>query len=468
MTTKVTRFEIVGMVGEDKKLFYKILKDLQWDSRNQGNDVIKCLYENSRFKRVKLIEDYNIGKKTTKAQINDVMKQIYTKANPSGVETISRKVVSEWNTNQKKFGIGERTILSYRNSNSPLYVRDNQIKLIKDGKDYFVQVRLLSKDYATDLENGLEVTYGKGKKKQTITYKKNEVGQWVTFKLIVKGNFNVPIFERAMNGTYKIGTSQFLHKENRRKWFFNLTYTFESEKVQTLDPNRIMGIDVGVKVPAMLAISDNKWYKQPVGDAKEISDFQNQMKARYRRLQQSRKWCGDGSIGHGTKTRLKPLDKLSGKIKNFKDTKNHLWSRYIVDEAVKHNCGVIQMEDLSGIAEENTFLKTWTYYDLQQKIEYKAKEKGIGVVKVDPYKTSQRCSCCGHIAKENRQVQDKFECVNCGYGTKFYVNADWNAARNLSIDGIENEIKEQMIENEIKEQMKAQDKALKHSMKYVV
>ena len=41
------------------------------------------------------------------------------------------------------------------------------------------------------------------------------------------------------------------------------------------------------------------------------------------------------------------LEKLAGKIANFKNTKNHCWSRYIVDVAVKNKCGVIQMEDLS-------------------------------------------------------------------------------------------------------------------------
>lgn len=55
--------------------------------------------------------------------------------------------------------------------------------------------------------------------------------------------------------------------------------------------------------------------------------------------------------------------------------------RYIVDFAIKNGCGVIQMEDLSGFTEKakESFLKNWVYYDLQNKIEYKAKEKGINV-----------------------------------------------------------------------------------------
>lgn len=43
------------------------------------------------------------------------------------------------------------------------------------------------------------------------------------------------------------------------------------------------------------------------------------------------------------------------------------------------------------------------------------------------------CSHCGTVSKENRPKGDKgaeyFKCVNCGY----HVNADFNAARNISM-----------------------------------
>lgn len=45
--------------------------------------------------------------------------------------------------------------------------------------------------------------------------------------------------------------------------------------------------------------------------------------------------------------------------------------------------------------------------------------------------TSQRCSCCGHVAKASRLSQAKFKCVDCGYSE----NADINAARNILAAG---------------------------------
>ena len=61
-------------------------------------------------------------------------------------------------------------------------------------------------------------------------------------------------------------------------------------------------------------------------------------------------------------------------------------------------------------------------------LEYKQQWRGGLLVKVDPRYTSQTCSSCGHVAKENRLTQAKFSCVkSCG----FSENADINASRNI-------------------------------------
>ena len=64
-------------------------------------------------------------------------------------------------------------------------------------------------------------------------------------------------------------------------------------------------------------------------------------------------------------------------------------------------------------------------------LEYKQLWRGGLLIKINPRYTSQTCSQCQHIAKENRQTQAKFECVKCGY----IANADFNAARNILAAG---------------------------------
>ena len=56
----------------------------------------------------------------------------------------------------------------------------------------------------------------------------------------------------------------------------------------------------------------------------------------------------------------------------------------------------------------------------------------VVVVVVPPAYTSQRCSACGHTAKENRESQAVFRCRACGYS----ANADVNAAINIRAAGL--------------------------------
>ena len=68
-----------------------------------------------------------------------------------------------------------------------------------------------------------------------------------------------------------------------------------------------------------------------------------------------------------------------------------------------------------------------SWSDFFNKLEYKSKMYDKNFVKVNPKYTSQKCTSCGHIAKENRSSQSKFKCVNCGYTD----NADSNASKNI-------------------------------------
>ena len=71
------------------------------------------------------------------------------------------------------------------------------------------------------------------------------------------------------------------------------------------------------------------------------------------------------------------------------------------------------------------------WYELRRQLEYKQLWRGGQVLAVNPAYTSQKCACCGHTAKENRQSQSKFECRECGYTE----NADINGARNILAAG---------------------------------
>ena len=130
--------------------------------------------------------------------------------------------------------------------------------------------------------------------------------------------------------------------------------------------------------------------------------------------------------------------KQSHKENRWINNKNHCLSKALVQSARPNSLFVL--EDLTNIRRatervkhQNRYLMvSWSFYDLGQKIEYKAKRAGIKVITVSPKYTSQRCPKCGHIHSNNRDKKNHiFRCKECG----FMSNDDRVGAMNLDYIG---------------------------------
>lgn len=134
-----------------------------------------------------------------------------------------------------------------------------------------------------------------------------------------------------------------------------------------------------------------------------------------------------------------------GKYKKAKEIKdresrivrnlNHHISKKIVEIASTNKCSNINLERLQNIRKTATgnriksfrySLNSWSFYQLQKMIEYKAKLQGIVVSYIDPRYTSKSCSRCGHIG--DRDVK-KFKCHNCGHVDHADINAAFNIGK---------------------------------------
>lgn len=306
---------------------------------------------------------------------------------------------------------GDKSIINYR-ENQPLDIKNKAIQLLYENDNFFVRVALINKD-----------------KQKELNFKDCSV----RFKLLVKDDSTRTILERCFDEVYTITASKIMYNKKKKQWYINLGYKFTKEIDKTLDKDRILGVDLGVINPLVASVYGS--YDRLIIGGGEIDKFRKRVEANKVQMLKQGKYCGDGRIGHGVNTRNKPAYNIEDKISRFRDTVNHKYSKAVVDYAVKNNCGTIQMEDLKGITQNKNerYLKNWTYFDLQTKIEYKAKALGIEVKYKNPKYTSQRCSKCGHIAEENRPEQKTFKCVKCG----FKVNADYNASQNLAIKDID-------------------------------
>ena len=319
-------------------------------------------------------------------------------------------------TQKKKINEGKRSIISFR-EDCPLEIDNTCICFEENKGRYYVSLKVFSEKYKKDK-----------------CYSEN----YMTFAVRNPDESRKAIIDRCMSGEYKIGASKLIYKKG--KWFLNLVYEFKPEKSTDFVEGRVMGVDLGINCVAYMSFNDCK-VRDFIGRS-QIYTFRAQMEARRRELQRQGKYCGEGRIGHGYKTRNKPVLNLGEAEANFRNTLYHRYSHYIVEFAIKNKCGIIQMEDLRGISTNHKFLNGWLYNDLQQKIKYKAEAAGMEVKRVKPQYTSQRCSRCGYISAENRPKEEKgqayFRCVECD----FKENADYNASQNLATAGIEQIIDE--------------------------
>ena len=265
---------------------------------------------------------------------------------------------------------------------------------------------------------------------------------------LYKIDFNINILGEILDKSYKQGAMQISYNQKKKKWMATISFSFNLEEIKT-NENLVMGIDLGVSKVATLSIYDASKYeyikmsfKDTCIDGTELMHYRQKLESRRKALSIASKWASDNNRGHGYKTKMEKANYMGRKYNNFRDTYNHKVSRYIVDVAIKYRVGLIQMEDLSGFSEQQqeSLLKNWSYYDLQQKIKYKAEENGIRVYFINPKYTSQRCSKCGNIDKENRKTQESFSCTVCNYKD----NADVNASKNIAIPDIEKIIEEQV------------------------
>jgi len=232
----------------------------------------------------------------------------------------------------------------------------------------------------------------------------------------VHGRFKIPLqlgkFQREALVGKKPSYATILYKEGF--WYIHMVIDIEST---CCEATASIGIDLGINKIATsstgLQISGQKLQMFKSKCAKTRASLQSKQ----------------------TQGAKKVLKKISGKERRRTQHENHVLSKQLVEEAKRHNCGIIRMEQLKAIRERtrtwnkhlNRMVAGWSFFQLQKFVVYKASIVGISVEFVDPSYTSQTCHQCLQLGSRKGE---RFNCLACGE-----CDADYNAACVISLGG---------------------------------
>ena len=218
--------------------------------------------------------------------------------------------------------------------------------------------------------------------------------------------------------SHKLGTLRIVSKNGK----LVAQVSIEEPESEFLSNDKVMGVDLGIKCPAVSCTSDGsvKFY----GNGRQNKYLRRHYKYLRKRLQEKKK--------------IKAVERINDKEQRIMKDIDHKISRSIVNEAVKQGVSVIKLEQLANIRttarksrKNNPSLHIWSFYRLAMFIEYKARLAGIEVLCVNPSYTSQKCPKCGSLNHANDR---NYNCT-CGYHTHRDIVGAMNICASTEIVG---------------------------------
>ncbi|WP_188014117.1 RNA-guided endonuclease InsQ/TnpB family protein [Photobacterium damselae] len=186
--------------------------------------------------------------------------------------------------------------------------------------------------------------------------------------------------------------------------------------------SKVTGIDLGL---SHFAIESNG---KKTANPRYLKRAEKNLKRKQRQLSRKKK----GSANRA-KARLL-VAKCHEKVANARADFQHKLSRTLVD---KNHAVIVETLKSANMMKNHKLAKyivDASWHSFVIKLEYKLKEKGKHLVKVDQwYASSKTCHCCGYKMEEMPLSVRKWDCPSCGTTD---IDRDLNAALNLRDKGI--------------------------------
>ena len=183
----------------------------------------------------------------------------------------------------------------------------------------------------------------------------------------------------------------------------------------------VLGVDMGL---THLAIDSE-------GNKTDNPRFLKRAQSNLRRKQKALSRCQKGSKGRA-QARL-TLAKAHERLANTRANFQHNLSRQLIDENQAVIVETLKVKNLLKNRKLSKHIADASWFSLIQKLEYKAKEQGKYLIKINQwFASSKTCSCCGHKVESLPLSVRHWRCPAC----HAQRDRDINAAINIRQQGI--------------------------------
>ena len=242
------------------------------------------------------------------------------------------------------------------------------------------------------------------------------------------GRIKVPFsrkgFEKYFDNKCTFGGANLIKKKD--KFYLCISVTYDVPDVHIEEINNVVGVDRGIR---FIATTYDSQGKTKFYSGKAIKQKKSCYVEVRKQLQQRK-----------TASSRRRLKKIGNRENRWMNDVNHCLSKALVNAYPAKT--MFALEDLTGIRgatekirKRNRYVQvSWSYYDLETKLIYKAERKSQKVIKVNARYTSQMCPKCGHTHKLNRDhAKHCFFFIFCGYRS----NDDRIGAMNVYMRGVQ-------------------------------
>lgn len=201
------------------------------------------------------------------------------------------------------------------------------------------------------------------------------------------------------------------------RWFVSFTCEVERQPGRPRFPERVVGVDVGVRHLAVL--STGEVWPNPRPLEKALRKLARWNRALSRRRRGSRRW----------RQAHRRLVRLYARVRNIRQDALHKLTHHL---ATTYGVVVVEQLNVAGMMKNRHLARALAdaaLAEIRRQLQYKCVWYGSVLVEAPRfYPSSKRCSRCGTV-KESLSLSERvFRCEACG----FVLDRDENAARNLA------------------------------------